>query len=220
MILIDNNDKIRKNYDTLKEEGENRMKSAEKSAKMLEYIREFTTKNGYAPSVREISAALGIKSTSTVFYYINKLADQGLLEKATGKNRALSVIGVKNQVSVPVLGQVAAGKPILALENVEGYVSVEARLAKGAELFALNVKGDSMIECGIYNGDTVIVRKQPNAQNGEIVVAMIEDEATVKRFFKENGRFRLQPENSSMRPIITDDVFILGKVIAVVRYFE
>lgn len=191
---------------------------------VLEYVTEVLEKDGYAPSVRDICAALGFKSTSTVHMYLERLEAKGYIQKESGKSRTLRIDsqGSKSgkHYKVPIIGQVAAGIPILTVENFDGYIdySTEKSYLPNS-LYALRVKGESMIEAGILNGDTVIVEKRDYAENGEIVVAMIDDEATVKRFFKENGYYRLQPENSSMQPIITDNVAILGKVVALARYY-
>ena len=190
---------------------------------VLDYITSKIDETGYAPSVRDICGELNIKSTSTAQMYIERLEAKGYLYKEQGKSRTLRVVrpgGEKKRYSVPILGQVAAGIPILTVENFDGYIeySTEKHLDKDS-LFALRVKGESMREIGIMNGDIVIVEKREYADNGEIVVAMIEDEATVKRFFKEDGRYRLQPENCEMEPIYTDNVDILGKVVALARYY-
>jgi len=182
---------------------------------------------GYAPSVREICADLGIKSTSTAHMYIDRLATKGYIIRESGKSRTIIMAESEadaensaNKYEVPVIGQVAAGTPILTAENFDGYMTFSSdKNYDPKSLFALHVKGDSMKEIGILNGDIVVVEKREYADNGEIVVAMIEDEATVKRFYKENGSYRLQPENCDMKPIYTDEVAILGKVVANVRYY-
>lgn len=188
------------------------------------YICECIDANGFAPSVRDICSALSIKSTSTAHSYIDKLAAKGLIRKEDGKSRTLCVdrdsTKKERTMRVPILGRVPAGTPILAVENYDGYVDFPSSMSHaGASLFALRVVGTSMIEAGILDGDIVIVQNRQYADNGDIVVAMINDEATVKRFFRENGHFRLQPENSEMKPIIVDDVSILGKVIANFRFY-
>ena len=197
----------------------------EKERLVYEYICESINKHGFSPSVRDIQAQLGIKSTSTVHAYLAKLEEKGYIRKENGKSRTLRIDSSEREerrtVKVPLLGKVTAGMPILAVENFEGHIEFPTmnRSYRHNELFALKVKGESMIEAGILDGDIVIVRKEPTAENGTIVVALTEEGATVKRFFKENGRFRLQPENSAMEPIIVDEVYILGKVISVQRYY-
>lgn len=189
---------------------------------VLDYIEQTIAETGYAPSVRDICAALNVKSTSTIQMYIEKLEVKGFLTKEQGKSRTLRLSrgDEKKHYAVPILGQVAAGIPILTVENFDGYIdySTEKHFDKDV-LFALRVKGESMRDIGILNDDIVIVEKREYADNGEIVVAMIDEEATVKRFFKENGGYRLQPENSEMEPIYTDRVDILGKVVALARYY-
>ncbi len=186
--------------------------------KILEYIRSRVT-DGVPPSVREICEATGLKSTSTVHTYLRVLEERGYITRDPKLNRSIRLAGDPS-VSVPVLGVVTAGMPILAVEEIEGYVPFSAARASGRELFALRVKGDSMVNAAILDGDIVVVEKTPVARNGEIVVALIEDEATVKRFYKENGRFRLQPENDSYAPIIVNELSILGRVIACIRSYE
>ena len=175
---------------------------------------------GYAPTVREICAGLGIRSTSTVHKYINLLVADGYLEKMDNQNRAIKLRG-NNAVRVPLLGTVTAGQPIAAIENITDYLSYVPDRHYTGQLFALNVRGESMINAGIYDGDIVIVEQCETADNGEVVVAMVNgDEATVKRFYKENGGYRLQPENDSMDPIYVKEASILGRVVALLRYFE
>ena len=186
-----------------------------KALQILEYIRE-RIDEGLPPSVREICAALEIKSTSTAHKYLGELQERGLIEKGNHLNRAITLPDDRS-VRVPLLGTVTAGQPILAVEEVEGYVPFRSRSLQSKDLFALRVRGESMIKAGILDGDIVIIRKTPTAENGEIVVALVEDEATVKRFYKEGGHYRLQPENDAMDPIITETVEILGKVIGLVR---
>lgn len=199
----------------------NDLKPKEKA--IYEYIKDTLEKVGYAPSVRDICSALNIKSTSTVHIYLSKLEAKGLIQKENGKSRTLRIDATQNgenSYKVPLLGQVAAGTPIMTVENFDGYLDFSSRKTYPSNsLFALKVTGDSMIDIGIYDGDIVIVEQRDYADNGEIVVAMIDDSATVKRFFKESGRVRLQPENSTMQPIYARDVSILGKVIACVRYY-
>ncbi len=198
----------------------------DKEKKMYDFITETIRRDGYSPSVRDIQAALGIKSTSTVHAYLARLEQKGYIQKEFGKSRTLrvdSVIGEPSMTAkVPIVGRVTAGLPMLAVENYEGYIDfpIMNRSYLYNQMFALRVEGESMIEAGIMNGDIVVVKKESSAENGDIVVALIGDETTVKTFYKENGHFRLQPENSTMKPIITNEVFILGKVIAVMRYYS
>ena len=218
----------------------------EREQRILDYMKEEIRTKGYPPTVREIGAALGIKSTSTTHKDIESLVKQGYLVKDPSKPRALMVVdpdetsGHVNAASakaesnvsafpeseiteVPIVGRVAAGTPILAEENIEGSFPVPARFAGNGTSFMLRVRGESMIEAGIMDGDLILVQKTAEANNGEIVVAMIdgfESEATVKTFYKEDGHIRLQPENSSMSPIIVKDATILGKVKGVFRYFS
>lgn len=201
----------------LKASDENSSQLSKKEKEILEYIID-RAESGVPPSVREICAALGYKSTSTAHKYLTLLEEKGYLEKQSGKNRSIKLRG-EGFVQVPLLGTVAAGQPILAMEQIEDYIPIKTNYSS-KDLFALRVKGESMVEAGILNGDIIIARQTPSAMDGEIVVALIEDEATVKRFFKEKNRFRLQPENSAMEPIYTDHVKILGKVISVFRSYE
>ena len=193
----------------------------DKEQKVLEYIKEQIKDTGYPPSVREICAALGFKSTSSAHQYIWRLAEKGYIDKGDLKTRAIKVVGTESTISVPIVGKVAAGEPILATENIEDYMTIgESFFSKDAlhnDNFILKVQGESMIEAGINNGDYIIVSKQSTARNGEIVVAMIEGEATVKTFYKEKDHIRLQPENSTMDPIIVKDCQILGKVVGLFR---
>lgn len=188
--------------------------------KIFDYIKDTIDEKGVAPSVREIGAAVGVKSTSTVQYHINALVEAGYIQRGDANQKRTITIG-RNQRAhhIPLVGTVTAGKPILAVESIEDYIPVPVD-NNGRELFALHVRGDSMINAAICDGDLVIVEKTPVAENGEIVVALIDDEATVKRFFKENGHFRLQPENDNYEPIIVDELAVLGKVIALIRNYE
>ncbi len=187
--------------------------------KVYDYIKECLTESRI-PSVREICNATGLRSTSTVHLHLKTLEERGLIERDHGMNRCIRLPGAEKTASVPVMGRVTAGAPILAVEDVGGYVTVSETLRRGRELFALRVVGESIINAGILDGDTVIVHRTPTADNGEIVVALVGEEATVKRFYKENGHFRLQPENDAFEPIIVDEVVLLGKVIALFRSFE
>ena len=193
----------------------------EKEKKIYKFIVDCINTEGYSPSVRDICAALEIKSTSTVHMYIKKLKEKGYLKKNDNISRSLRPDTIDAVYRVPILGKVTAGQPITAIENHEGYFSFSSDGVnyEGENLFALRVSGTSMIEAGILDGDIVIVERTPVAENGQIIVAMVDDSATVKTFYKENGRFRLQPENSTMEPIIVDEVVILGRVVASCRYY-
>lgn len=185
---------------------------------VLEYIEKYVTENGYAPSVREICAGCNIPSTATCFNIMNSLSERGLIEKSkVGSNKRRSVSIKQNAVKIPLIGTVAAGEPIFAQENYEDFFSVPSNLFGTDDLFMLTVKGDSMIKIGMFNGDKIIVKKQQTADNGDIVVALVEDSATVKRFFKKNGKFVLHPENDDMEDFIFDEVSILGKVVGLIR---
>lgn len=187
----------------------------DKSEAVFTFIQKFVSENGYSPTVREICKACDIKSTATVFDYINELAKRGYLNKSANKNRAVSL--KQNVTTVPLIGTVAAGQPIFATENYEGFYSVPGNFFSGEDLFMLNVQGDSMIDIGMYDGDKIIVRKQETADNGDIVVALVDDSATVKRFYRRNGKIILHPENESMHDFVFDNVKILGKVIGLMR---
>ncbi len=190
----------------------------ETAEKILAYIQSRAV-GDIPPTVREICRDLKIKSTSTVHKYINQLVDEGYLEKTSGQNRTLR-LPISPSANVPVIGTVTAGLPITAIENIDGYITYTGYKGDPKNLFALHVRGESMINAGILDGDIVIVRRTPMAENGEIVVALVDsEEATVKRFYKENGHFRLQPENDDFEPIIVDEVAILGKVIASIREY-
>lgn len=198
-------------------------KITDKQREILEYIKEMILKKGYPPAVREICEAVHLKSTSSVHSHLESLEKNGYIRRDPTKPRTIEILDDdfaltrRELVNVPVIGTVAAGTPILAEQNIEDYLPIPAEILPNKEVFMLKVKGNSMIEAGIYNGDKVIVAKQPNAENGDKVVALVDDAATVKTFYKENGHFRLQPENSSMDPIILDQVEILGKVIGLFR---
>ncbi len=209
-------------------------KLTEKQKMILDFISAQLKQKGYPPSVREICTAVGLKSTSTVHGYLERLEKKGLLQKDPSKPRAIKVLSSdsysepnkdnnnsyifgKELVGVPIIGRVTAGQPILAVENIEDTFPLPVEYAHNNTLFALRVIGESMIDAGILDGDLVIVKQQNTANNSDIVVALIEDEATVKRFFKEDGYFRLQPENKFMDPIIVSEVSIIGKVVGVFR---
>lgn len=194
------------------------MQLTEREAQLLEFISDEIA-SGMPPSVREICSRLGYKSTSMVHKMLGSLEEKGYITRVEGLRRNIRLVNQSGGCMVPVLGMITAGQPVMAIENIESYVSVTSRFPKN-ELFALRVEGESMIEAGILDGDIIVARQTPVAENGEIVVALIEDEATVKTFYKEKGHFRLQPENSSMEPIIVPDVAILGKVVQVIRSYE
>ena len=183
------------------------------------YIEKYYRDNGFSPSVREICAATGIKSTASAYDYIQTLSRKGLLTKSSGKNRALSPVGKRCGYNpAPIVGKVTAGSPILAVENLEGYYPLPTEF--GEDSFILSVTGDSMIGAGIKSGDRIIVRRQNTAENGDIVVAVTdEDTATVKRFFKRDGKFILHPENPRLKDIVLDSVNISGKVVGLIRKF-
>ena len=198
----------------------------EKEKAMYDFICDTIRREGFSPSVRDIQNALGIKSTSTVHSYLNRLEEKGAIQKESGKSRTLRVDAkggesARTTVKVPIVGRVTAGMPILATENFEGYFDFPLmnRSYAGNSLFALRVRGTSMIGVGIMDGDVIVVKKQSSAENGDIVVALVGEEATVKTFYKEDGHFRLQPENPTMEPIIVDEVIILGLVISSFRFY-
>lgn len=202
------------------------IKLSDKERALYDYITEKVKKEGFAPSVRDICAALGWKSTSTVHAYLARLEEKGLIRKESNKSRALKVekdeeVASQIRGKVPLVGQIAAGSPILAEENLEGYVDfVSPNIhADPSALFALKVRGESMIEAGIMDGDIIVIEKCNYAENGQIIAALVGDEATVKTFYKEKGHFRLQPENSTMEPIIVNEVTVLGRVVACLRYY-
>jgi len=195
-----------------------------KQQEIIEFIKSEINRKGYPPSVREIGKAVGLKSTSTVHGHLSRLEKKGYIRRDPTKPRAIEVLNndikdLSDVIKLPVIGKVTAGTPILAVENIDEYYSIPRDLVVGyeGESFILKVRGESMINAGILDGDYIIVRKQSYADNGDIIVALIEDEATVKRFFKESDYIRLQPENPSMDPIIVDNVVVLGKVVGVIR---
>lgn len=185
--------------------------------KVFDYICN-NLQEGGSPSVREICAATGLKSTATVHAHLKSLENKGLITRNQGTTRSIRLT-TDNTSVIPIMGKVTAGMPILAVEDIQGYVPVSDSIRRGRELFALRVSGESMINAGILDNDIVIVHKTPVADNGQIVVAMVEDEATVKRFYKEDGHYRLQPENDDFEPIVVEECSILGQVISVVRYY-
>jgi len=194
-----------------------------KQQEILEYIKQTILKKGYPPAVREICEAVQLKSTSSVHSHLETLEKNGYIRRDPTKPRTIEILGDtfgltrREMVQVPILGSVAAGQPLLAEEQIEDYFPIPASILPNSETFMLRVKGDSMINIGIFSGDQVIVSRCDTARNGEIVVALVEDSATVKRFFKEDGHYRLQPENDAMEPIIVPQVEVLGKVIGLFR---
>jgi repressor LexA len=199
------------------------MANKDMKGKVYAFILSFTADKGYPPSVREIASAVNLKSTSSVHNQLQKLEKDGLIKRDPTKPRALEIPELNNKpemVHIPIVGKVTAGVPILAVENIEDYFHLPMNFVKhDNELYMLKVSGNSMIEAGINNGDLAIVEKVNAANNGDIVVAMIESEATIKRFFKEKDHIRLQPENSSMQPIIVPTCDILGKLVGIYRKF-
>lgn len=193
-------------------------RTPDKTQQVLDYIQDCIQENGYAPTVREICKACDIPSTATAFTYMNQLAEKGLISKPkVGENKRRAISIKQNAVKVPLIGTVAAGEPIFAQENYEDFYSIPSNMFGGEDLFMLTVKGSSMINIGMFNGDKIVVKKQSTAENGEIVVALVDDSATVKRFFKRDGKIILHPENDDMDDFIFDDVVILGKVVGLIR---
>ncbi len=192
---------------------------SENQVRILEYLKQ-RAGDGIPPSVREIAQAVGLRSTSSVQVNLDALEEKGYILRDSGLKRSIRIVGqAENVRHVPLLGTVTAGLPILAVEQVECYLPFTGtHISKDKEMFALRVRGESMINAGIYDGDILFVEKTPVARNGDIVVALIEDEATVKTFYKENGHFRLQPENDAFEPIIVNELVILGKALALMRY--
>ncbi len=198
---------------------------------ILEFIESEKKSKGYPPSVREIAKAVGLRSSSTVHGYLRKLEDDGYIRRDPTKPRAIEILAERefdsdksnlyadssSYMSIPLVGRVTAGEPILAAESIEDTYPLPTEFCKGNEVFMLRIKGESMIDDGIFDGDYVVVNKQDTAQNGDIVVALLEDEATVKRYYKEENHIRLQPANEHMEPIRTPDVSVLGKVISLIR---
>ena len=186
--------------------------------RVYDFVCEYLDLHGYAPSVREICLGVSLKSPSSAFGHLRQLAEEGRIEFNPGQKRSISLPDrARHSVRVPVVGRVTAGAPILAVEQREGTLPVDADFARGRELFALRVRGDSMQNAAILDGDLVVVERTPEAKNGDIVVALLEEEATVKRFFREADGFRLQPENDAYDPIFTRELVILGRVVAVFR---
>ena len=194
-----------------------------KQEQILKIIKESILEKGYPPSVREMCTAVGLSSTSSLHAHLEALAKKGYIKKDPSKPRTIEImddtfnLSRREVVNLPLLGDVAAGEPIFATENITNYFPMPVDILPNNETFMLNVKGDSMINAGIFNGDKIIVSKQATAENGEIVVAMVEDSATVKRFYKEKGYFRLHPENDALDDIIVKDLEIIGKVVGLLR---
>lgn len=201
-------------------------KISAKQQQILEFIKEEILKKGYPPAVREICEAVHLKSTSSVHSHLETLEKNGYIRRDPTKPRAIEIVDDSFQMvrremaSIPIIGTVAAGQPIFAQQNIEGYFPVPTDVLPPGETFILNVKGDSMINAGIFEGDQIFIQQCNTARNGDIVVALVDDSATVKTFYKENGHIRLQPENDTMEPIIVQDCAILGKVFGVLRIYR
>ncbi len=201
-------------------------KISRKQQEILDYIKQQILDKGYPPAVRDICEAVSLKSTSSVHSHLETLEKNGYIRRDPTKPRAIEILDDsfnvtrREMASIPIVGSVAAGMPILAVQNIEGYFPLPTDMIPSGEMFALNVKGESMINVGIMDGDQIFVKCCDSANNGDIVVALVDDSATVKRFFKEKDHIRLQPENDSMAPIIVDHVQILGKVFGVFRLFR
>lgn len=190
----------------------------QKQNDIFEYIKDKISQTGVAPSVREIGEAVGLRSTSSVQYNLNALEEAGYIKRDANLKRTIRIAGSAESIAhIPLVGTVTAGMPILATQQIEEYIAISG--VSGSNLFALHVKGDSMVNAGIYDGDIVVVEQTPVADNGDIVVVLIDDEATVKRFYKEKGYFRLQPENDKYKPIIVKECAILGKVKRLIRSY-
>lgn len=196
-----------------------------KQEQVLDFIKQHLMAKSYPPTVREICEAVGLKSTSSVHAHLETLEKKGYIRRDQEKTRAIEIIDddfgfnpySREMVNIPMVGTVAAGVPLLAEQNITEYFPVPADMLPNAETFMLRVKGDSMVNMGIYEGDQLIIKRQNTASNGDVVVALVDDSATVKRFYKENGHYRLQPENDFMEPIIVDECSVLGKVIGLIR---
>ena len=197
-----------------------------KQQEILDYLKAQIINKGYPPAVREICEAVNLKSTSSVHSHLETLERNGYIKRDPSKPRAIEIIddgfnGTRRElVNVPIIGTITAGQPILAVENMEGYFPIPSEYMPNEETFMLRVRGESMINAGIYDGDKIVVQKQSTADNGDMVVAMIDDSVTVKTFYKEDGYYRLQPENDTMDPIIVSEVSILGKVIGLFRMYN
>ena len=198
-------------------------KISAKQQEILEYIKKQILDHGYPPAVREICAAVNLKSTSSVHSHLATLEKNGYIRRDPTKPRAIEIVDDEFNINrrelsnIPIIGEVAAGQPILAEQNIAGYFPVSSDDLPSGELFVLKVRGESMINVGIYDGDQIFVQQTPVARNGDIIVALVDDSATVKTYYKEDGRYRLQPENDTMDPIYVDEVVILGKVVGLFR---
>ena len=198
----------------------------DKQREILEYIKKEILNRGYPPTVRDICEAVNLKSTSSVHSHVETLEKNGYIRRDPTKPRAIEIVDDnfnltrREFANVPLIGQVAAGQPLLAVENIESYFPIPTEFMPNAESFMLKVKGESMINAGIFDGDNILVEKCDNVHNGDIVVALIDDSATVKTFYKEDGHIRLQPENDTMDPIIVPDCKIVGKVFGVFRFWK
>lgn len=198
----------------------------EKQSEILEYIKAQILERGFPPAVREICEAVHLKSTSSVHSHLETLEKNGYIRRDPTKPRAIEILDDafnltrREMAQVPIVGRVAAGEPLLAEQNIEDYFPIPVERLPNNQTFLLQVKGESMINAGILNGDYILVEQTPSASNGEVVVALVEDGATVKRFFKENGHYRLQPENDTMDPIIVDEITIVGKMIGLLRFMR
>lgn len=201
-------------------------KISNKQREILEYIKQEILNKGYPPAVREICEAVDLKSTSSVHSHLETLEKNGYIRRDPTKPRAIEIIDEnfnltrREVVNVPLIGKVAAGQPLLAVENIENYFPIPTEFMPNAETFMLTVKGESMINIGILDGDQILVQRQSDAKNGDIVVALVDDSATVKTFYKEDGYYRLQPENDNMDPIIVSECSIIGKVFGVMRFLR
>lgn len=201
-------------------------KISKKQQEILDYIKECILQKGYPPAVREICEAVNLKSTSSVHSHLGTLEKNGYIRRDPTKPRCIEIVedsfnlSRRELINVPIVGTVTAGQPILAIENIESYFPITPDFVSNREVFMLKVRGDSMINVGIFDGDLLLVEQTPSAQNGDIVIALLDDSVTVKRFFKENDHFRLQPENDFMSPIITDKLEIVGKAIGLFRSFK
>lgn len=195
-----------------------------RQAQVLEFVTSYLDEYGCPPTLREISEHIGVKGTATAIMHLDAIERKGYVTRREGSSRSISLVGRSGSTAVPIVGTVRAGMPELATEDIVGFCQIDTSWLKGTDNFILRVKGDSMVDAGIYNGDYAIIRPQKNAENGEIVVALIDGEATLKRFYHEHDHIRLQPENASMKPIIVKageaEAMIAGRLIKTVRFFD